>query len=150
MSFSVHSEVISVLTELYTTLHTLAAVPPGAFWVRTSDPDAYKSDTGEQQVFDTKAARAAGFSDEAVRLLASSPYWDHPIYIEPNTQTECHLGQNEYGFAEQRELFMGCDELLPPSAVRLTLSSSIYGTDFIYDVEKSNTTRVLTAPDQIR
>jgi hypothetical protein len=142
MSPSDHSEVIDVLTELYTLLNTLAAVPPGAFWLPTIDPEAYESATGERTVFDSKAALAVGFSTKAVRLMAAIPYWDHPIYIQPSTRTKCHLGLNEIGLAEERELFMGCDELLPPSAVRLTESSSICGTDYIYDVEKSKKVQV--------
>jgi hypothetical protein len=146
MSPSDHSEVIDVLTELYTLLTTLAAVPPGAFWLPRPDSEAYESDIGERAVFDIKAALAVGFSANAVRLMATLPYWDHPIYIQPSTRTTCHLGHSENGFAGERELFMGCDELLPPSAVRLTESSSIYGTDFIYDVEKSKTVQEYTAP----
>jgi hypothetical protein len=136
MSPSDHSEVIDVLTELYTLLNTLAAVPPGAFWLPRLDSQAYESDTGERAVFDTKAALAVGFSTKAIRLMAAIPYWDYPIYIQPSTRTKCHLDQNENSLAEERELFMGCDEPLPTSAVRLTESSSICGTDFIYDVEK--------------
>jgi hypothetical protein len=136
MPASDHSEVINALTELYNMLNTLAAVPPGAFWLPKSIQNAYESDTGHEEVFDTDAAKAAGFNAEGVRLLASIPYWDHPIYIEPSTRTKCHLGQSS-NLVEERELFMVCDELLPPSAVRLTESSSIYGTDSIYDVETS-------------
>jgi hypothetical protein len=139
MPNSAHSEVISVLAELYTLLNALAAVPPGALWLPKPDThsDAYESDAGEEASFDTKAARAVGFTANNVRLMAALPYWDHPIYIQPSTRTISQLGHNENGLAEERELFMGCDKLLPLSAVRLTESSSICGTDFIYDVEKS-------------
>jgi hypothetical protein len=51
-----HSEVISVLTELYTLLTTLAAVPPGAFWLANPYPlsNSYTSDTGYEYHFTQK------------------------------------------------------------------------------------------------
>jgi hypothetical protein len=121
-----HSEVISALTELYTLLTTLAAVPPGAFWLANLHPlsNSYTSDTGYESHFNTKAALLAGFSMEAVRVLVSIPCWDHPIHIQPETRTKNHLGQDRDDFSEERDLFYGCEEMLPPSIVRLTERSS--------------------------
>jgi hypothetical protein len=139
MCLSDHSEVISVLTELYTLLDTLAALPSGSLWLPASDSQntssyAYKSDTGEEQVFNAPAARAVGFSPLAVDFLTSIPYSEHLTCIQPSTRIKCYIGQGEIGLWPERELFMGVGELLPPEAVRLTESSSICGTEFIYDV----------------
>ena len=75
-----HSELISVLTEIYTLLDTLSATPP-------SSADLPPSDTGvwPPSDFDFETARAAGFSEEAVRVLSMIPYPAYPQELEPMT-----------------------------------------------------------------
>ena len=61
MTISEHSELISVLTELYTLLNTLAAAPSNALVLPTSG-------SGTHTEFNAGAAKEGGFSDEAVEV----------------------------------------------------------------------------------
>lgn len=72
MQLTRHSEIIAVLTELYTLLDTLAAISPDL------SPRFPPSDTGVHppSIFNADGARAAGFNDEAVMVLSALPYLD--------------------------------------------------------------------------
>lgn len=61
MAASDHSELISVLTELYVILDTLAAAPDDSLRLPPSDTDIHTD-------FNADAAREGGFSDEAVEV----------------------------------------------------------------------------------
>lgn len=82
-----HSELISVLTELYTLLDTLSATPPDTAELPPSDTGVWPPSD-----FHSKAARAAGFSEEAVRVLSMIPYPAYPQELEPRTTAVSFLG----------------------------------------------------------
>lgn len=56
-----HGELASVLSELYTLLDTLAAIPDNVILRPPSDSGIHPAD-----IFDADAASQAGFSDEAI------------------------------------------------------------------------------------
>lgn len=69
MAPSDHGELVSVLTELYTLLDTLAAIPDNVILLPPSDSGIHPAN-----IFDANAASQAGFSDEAVHALSLIPY----------------------------------------------------------------------------
>jgi hypothetical protein len=83
-----HSELISVLTELYTLLDTLSATPPKSANLPPSDTGVWPPSD-----FDPEAARSAGFSEEAVRVLSMIPYPAYPQELEPMTTAVTFLRQ---------------------------------------------------------
>lgn len=95
-----HSELISVLTELYTLLDTLSAVPGTSICLPPSDTGVHPPCD-----FDAEAARAAGFSDEAVRVMSLIPYAAYVHELEPSTEPMHYLGQSD--FSEDRYLING-------------------------------------------
>jgi hypothetical protein len=95
-----HSELISVLTELYTLLDTLSATPPLSANLPPSDTGVWPSDD-----FDAEAARAAGFSEEAVRVLSMIPSSAYEQELEQRTTALSFLG--ETGWDRHRVLVYG-------------------------------------------
>jgi hypothetical protein len=95
-----HSELISVLTELYVLLDTLSAIP-------SASSDLPPPDTGVHPPsdFDADGALAAGFSPEAVRVLSMIPYPAYEQEIEPRTTAFSYLGMP--GWDRQRALIYG-------------------------------------------
>ncbi|KUI66078.1 hypothetical protein VM1G_02485 [Cytospora mali] len=139
-----HTELIDALTELYTLLDTLGALPPAD---ADSDSD---SATPTVNVFlpphppgliNTEAAVAAGFAPEAVSVMSAIPFlagdytYTHGSGFElmPSTYAWSYLGGDldEGDFESRRELLH--DELMPPTALKLT-QSDVYGVEWIYDV----------------
>jgi hypothetical protein len=80
MSHTAHHEVISVLTELYTLLDTLAAIPPDTLRLPPAD-------TGVHPTFNADAASEGGYSLEAVQALSALPYVYGGAIIGPSTST---------------------------------------------------------------
>lgn len=74
-----HKDLICVLTELYTLLDTLAAVPRRDLKLPL--------DTGIHAAteFKAEAARSVSFSAEAVKVMSSNPYLEHGLYLQPHT-----------------------------------------------------------------
>jgi hypothetical protein len=132
-----HHEFFSVLEELYTLLDQLAAVPPSIGGVAIFPPP----ETGIHAAsdFDPKAAKAAGFSDEAVKVLSSMPYLDYPLELQPNAIAVTYYGMDQSDFEDVRELVPGgADaELAPPSIIKLTDSLASLGVQYMYDAETS-------------
>ena len=96
-----HSELISVLTELYTLLDTVSATPP----VTAEFPP---SDTGiwPLEDFNANSTREAGFSDEAVRVLSIIPNPAFEQELEPKTTACSYLGGLP-DWGRQRDLIYG-------------------------------------------
>lgn len=156
MAISDHSELIAVLTELYTLLNTLAAAPANSLI-------SPQSDTGKHTDFNSDAAREAGFSDEAVEVRARArshfaatgihllmtlpsqamsaiPYMESGIPIEPSTCLLSYTGRHMdcSAFQERREIRFDPDDLAPPSAIALTESRGAgTGRVYLYDATKS-------------
>lgn len=93
MQLAHHSEIIAVLTELYTLLDTLAAIPPDL------SPRFPPSDSGVHptRIFNAHAAKAAGFNDEAVLVLSALPclpVGQHEMLtaLQPSTYPLSYLG----------------------------------------------------------
>lgn len=95
-----HSELISVLKELYSLLDTLSAVP-------STSIDSPPPDTGVHPPSDLDAdsALAAGFSPEAVRVLSMIPYPGYEQELEPRTTACSYLGIPDWD--RQRALIYG-------------------------------------------
>ncbi|RMX98020.1 hypothetical protein D0868_10331 [Hortaea werneckii] len=131
MSFPAHWEIVDVLTELYVLLDTLAAVPPSLLRLPPAETGTHPVD-----VFNAEAAKAAGFSSEAVKVLSALPYLDDIVLIAPSTTTMNYYGQGRDTslFEEDRELVYD-ERLAPPSVIQLTASEGGYGCIYIYDAE---------------
>ena len=131
MSPETHWEIIDVLTELYVLLDTLAAIPPNLLRLPPADTGTHPID-----VFNAEAAKAAGFSSEAVKVLSTLPYLDDIVVIAPSTTTMNYLGQDRDTslFEEDREM-MYDDNFAPPSVIQLTGSEGGYGCIYVYDTE---------------
>jgi hypothetical protein len=82
-----HSELISVLTELYTLLDTLSATPPMTAGLPPSDTGLWPPEDS-----DANGACEAGFSEEAVRVLSMIPYPAYEQELEPRTTACSYLG----------------------------------------------------------
>ena len=136
MTLPNHSEIIGVLTELYTLLDTLAAISPDL------TPRFPPPNTGVHPptVFNADAARAAGFDAEAITVLSALPYLnvgDHEMHtaLQPNTYPVSYLGAlNEGDFLSRREMLEE-DDLMPPSAIQLTWEEGGNGIIHIYDTQ---------------
>ncbi|KAI7279042.1 hypothetical protein KC343_g2102, partial [Hortaea werneckii] len=112
-------------------LDTLAAVPPNLLRLPPADTGTHPID-----VFNAEAAKAAGFSSEAVKVLSALPYLDDIVMIAPSTTTMNYLGQDRDTalFEEDRELIYD-ESLAPPSIIQLTASEGGYGCIYVYDAE---------------
>jgi hypothetical protein len=128
-----HRELISVLGELYTLLDQLAAVPPSIAILPPPETGIHAASD-----FDANAAKAAGFSDEAVKVLSSMPYLAYLLELQPNAKAVTYCGMDQSGFEDVRELIAGLDgELAPPSIIKLTDSSASMGVQYMYGAETS-------------
>lgn len=139
-----HAELIDTLTELYTLLDTLGALPPAD---ADSDPNAASPTVNvflpphPAGSISAEAAAAAGFAPEAVSLMSALPFLarDHAYKhgsgceLLPSTYALSYLGGDldEGDFEWRRELLS--DGLMPPTALKLT-QSDVYGVEWIYDV----------------
>ena len=140
MQLSNHSELITVMAELWELVDTLAIVKPGASLRRPP------SDTGIHRAgsFDVDAALAAGFTPDAVTVISALPYLhdsrpdmgQRAVEICGSTFPLSYLDFDEDQFAEQREIFADPEILILPSAFRLTWQD-VNGWEYIYDTEKS-------------
>ena len=140
MQLSNHSELINVMTDLWELVDTLAIVKSGASLQRPP------SDTGIHRAgsFDVDAALAAGFTPDAVTVMSALPYLhdsrpdmgQRAVEICGSTFPLSYLDFDEDQFAEQREIFADPENLILPSAFRLTWQD-VNGWEYIYDTEKS-------------
>lgn len=140
MQLAKHNELIAVMTELWELLDLLATVKPGASLQRSS------SDTGVHHAdrFNVDAALAAGFTHEAAKVMSALPYLhdsqpdmgQRAVEICGSTFPLSYLDFDEEQFADQREIFADPDNLILPSAFRLTWQD-VNGWEYIYDAEKS-------------
>lgn len=132
MSSSDHSELYSTLSELWTLLETLAVLPPNMVVLPPADTGIHPPSE-----FNADSARAGGFTDEAITVLASLPYLQYPLEIQPSTNPRCFLGAELDGrdFEETRETIE--DGPIAGSAIVLTESSAGIGCYYVYDTEKS-------------
>lgn len=139
MSSSDHSELYSTLSELWTLLETLAALPPNMVTLPPAESDIHPPSE-----FNADSARAGGFTEEAIAVLASLPYLQYPLKIQPSTSPRCYLGADLDGrdFEETREMIE--DGPIAGSAIVLTESSAGIGCYYVYDTEKSRRSHVLT------
>jgi len=133
-----HSEIIDVLTELYSLLDTLAAIEPDL------TPRFPHPSTGVHPAtaFNADAARVAGFDAEAISVLSALPYLnvgDHEMHtaLQPSTYPVSYLGDlNEGDFLSRREMLEE-DDLMPSSAIQLTWEEGGNGFVYIYDTQTS-------------
>jgi hypothetical protein len=138
MHLSNHTALITVLTELYTLLSTLAAIPPNLVRLPPNSTGIHPP-----SIFNATAARAAGFSPEAVLVFSALPYLDvgrHEIMLglQPNTYPLSYLGadMDEVYFSTWREM-LDSEEPMPASAIQLTWEEGGYGMVYIYDTGTS-------------
>ncbi|KKY17557.1 hypothetical protein UCRPC4_g05458 [Phaeomoniella chlamydospora] len=132
-SSSPHSELIESLDEFYTLLFELGAMTRD--YLRRPDPA-----TGRHpgDALNADAARAAGYSEDAVCLLYQLPYIgtsfsEYQIDILYDSVPVDYLAvKDEVQFEDLREMYD--DEMLPSSTVRLT-RTCVYGTNLVYDVD---------------
>jgi hypothetical protein len=139
MQLSDHSELIVVVTELWTLLDTLSVTKPGALQLPL--------DTGlhSTSIFYADAALAAGFDPEAVTVMSALPYLhdsdpdmgQRAIEIDGSTFPLSYLHFDEDDFRDIRGMFSD-DNLMPSSAFRLTWQD-VNGWEYIYDTKKSLT-----------
>jgi len=129
-----HHDLFSVLTELYTLLDDLAVVLPSVAILPPPQTGVHLPSD-----FDANAAKAAGFSDEAVEVLSSMPFLDYPLELQPSSMAVPYWGMDQSTFEDTRELIPGdLDEgLAPPSIIKLTDSSASMGVQYMYDADTS-------------
>jgi hypothetical protein len=139
MTLPNHSEIISVLTELYSLLDTLAAISPDL----TPRFPPFNTGVHSPTIFNADTARTAGFDAEAILVLSALPYLnvgDHEMHtaLQPSTYPISYLGDlNEGDFLSRREMLEE-DDLMPPSAIQLTWEEGGNGIVYIYDTRTSN------------
>lgn len=139
-SSSPHSELIESLDEFYTLLFELGAMTRD--YLRRPDPA-----TGRHpgDALNADAARAAGYSEDAVCLLYQLPYIgtsfsEYQIDILYDSVPVDYLAvKDEVQFEDLREMYD--DEMLPSSTVRLT-RTCVYGTNLVYDVDARRSSHV--------
>lgn len=136
MAVSPHLELITVLTQLYTLLISLAAVPDDL--LRLTSPDTGVHAPGS---INTTAAVTADYDADVVALICALPYLDvgsidWSVELLPSTHPVTYFGPglDEGDFESQREMMD--DELMPATTLRLTWSE-IYGVVFVYDIATS-------------
>jgi hypothetical protein len=141
MSSSGHSELYSTFAELWTLLDTLAAVPPNMIALPPTDTGIHPPSE-----FNADLARAGGFTEEAVKVLASLLYMTYPLEIQPSTSPSCFLnaGLDGRDYEETREMMD--DEPIAGSMIVLTESSAGIGCYYVYDTEKSKLPNPLCKP----
>ncbi|KAI5244941.1 hypothetical protein E4T43_03505 [Aureobasidium subglaciale] len=123
MIASPHSELIATLTELYNLLDALGVVSHCSplFPLHTN--------------INAEAAHATGYASEAVKLMCDLPYLDVELAVD------------EGSFESLREMLH--DEMMPPTALRLTYGELSQGTEFIYDTDTSKHCCPAENPDEI-
>lgn len=128
MSMSPHQDLITTLTELYTLLECLAVIPENSLHLPESPTGIHP-----EHKINTTAAKAAGYDETAIALMYALPYLDvivHDFSVQllPSTYVTTYLGADldEGDFESQREMLD--EEMMPPSAIRLTWSEGGYGT----------------------
>lgn len=133
-----HAELIDSLQELYVLLATLGAFP--ALGDDAGDPVQLPPHAPGS--INAAAAAEAGYAPAAVELMRALPYLaaaadDYGNFeVLPSTKPITYLGGDldEGDFEWRREMMAGSDEMMPPTALRLT-RINIYGVEWIYDVE---------------
>jgi hypothetical protein len=87
--------------------------------------------------FNAGSARAGGFTEEAVTVLASLPYMIYPLEMQPSTSPKRFLnaGLDGRDFEETREMIE--DKPIAGSMIVLTESLGGIGCYYVYDTEKS-------------
>lgn len=139
MPLSKHSELIAVMTELYTLFDDLVAIEPNIIHFPPSDTGVHPT-----TLFDAEGARAAEFAPEAVAVMSSLPYLHDGVHTLNGEAIEMlgstwpldYLGQDQGGFEAARELYEENDDtMILPSSFRLTWHN-VHGWDYIYDTEK--------------
>lgn len=140
-----HAELVDALTELYTLLDILGALPAAH-----SHSDSASLNANVHNVclpphpagsINAEAAAAAGFAAEAISLMSALPFLaDEHAYkhgsgcqLMPSTYAVSYLGEDldEGEFEARRE--MQDDHLMPSTALKLT-HSDVYGVEWAYDV----------------
>jgi hypothetical protein len=127
---------VSVLTQLYTLLDTLAAVPPYVVRLPLADTRTYPV-----SMFVSDAASAGGYSLVAVKGFSALLYVLCGALTQPSTFTRYYPGQDrdERNSEENRKIIIDRN-IVPPSVIQLTNSDGGYGWIYVYDVQKSITT----------
>jgi hypothetical protein len=138
MHLSNHTEIITVLTELYTLLDSLAVISHDLVRLPPTSTGVHPP-----SIFNATAAGAAGFSSETVAVLSALPYLDvgrHEMMLalQPSTYPLSYLGADldEGYFSTWREM-LETEEPMPSSAIQLTWEEGGYGMVYIYDTETS-------------
>ncbi|KAF7547006.1 hypothetical protein G7Z17_g8031 [Cylindrodendrum hubeiense] len=137
-----HANLYQALTEFYTTLVQLGIAPTSLLHL----PDA----TEGADDFDAEAAREAGFSPEAIKLMGTLPYLDvHDgntregglevgwgVEMMPGTYPVCFAPQDaDVGFYESLRDMEDDDEgQIPGTSIRLSTQEDS-GTTLIYDTK---------------
>lgn len=141
-----HANLFKALTEFYTLFVQLAIIPPSILRI----PNPILGDPN----FHTDDALGAGYSQEAVDLMARLPYMnvagrDHTeeesdflvdgLEIMPATFAALFAGEDcDKGHFETYRAMdddpCNDDNLMPPTHIRLS-TQEVYGITFIYDLE---------------
>jgi len=128
MQLSNHSDLIAVMTELWTLLDTLAIVKPGvSLRLPPSDTGVHLAST-----FSIDAALAAGFAPKAVTVMSVLPYlhdsqpdWgQRAVNFGGSTFPLSYLHFEEEDFDHMREIYDGAEEMLRPSDFRFMWQNS--------------------------
>jgi hypothetical protein len=133
-----HGEIIAVLAELLGLLGTLEAFDSSS--LSYPSPDTGLHPPG---LINNTAASAAGYSEDAIRLMYSIPYLhDGDFQAEPHTRILDYTEMDEEAFMAER-IMLDYDNnpkyVMPASAIQITHGEtrSQYGIWRIYDTEKS-------------
>jgi hypothetical protein len=120
------------LTELYTLLDTLPAIPDNATILPPPDSGIHPAG-----VFDANAARQAAFGDQAVHALSVILYLEDGT-LGPRTLPQSYSGPNADSeeLRQLRQMLYDADNLAPPSAIQLTFSDGGYGVIYVYDADQ--------------
>lgn len=131
MSSSDHAELFSTLSELWTLLDTLATGPPNMVVLPPTDTSCHP-----RSEFNSDSARTGGFTEEAITVLASLPYLQYTLEIQPSTSPKCLLGTGLDGrnFEETRKMIDGGPIAGP--AIVLTESSTGIECYYVSNTEK--------------
>lgn len=159
-----HANLFETLTEFYELLVKLAVIPPEML----KFPDPHTGDAN----FNVDAALEAGYTPEAVRLMARLPYLDidsdilldneyYPFFgdleIMHSTHPISFVGNGE----EEAEYFEwmrrmdddpmpdDSDYVMPGTHIRLS-NQNIHGLTFIYDIETCKCTLQSSRQDSKR
>lgn len=134
-----HVEVVDALTELYTLLDTLGALP--AVNLDSNGDFNVCMPPHPSGSLNAQVAAAAGYAAEAVSLMSALPFLaDEHVYqhgsgyqLMPSTYCLSYLGEDmsKGNFEGRREMLD--DHLMPSTALKLT-KSVVYGVEWIYDV----------------